>query len=53
MKSEDEIHKRIETLKQDERLTCPVYNVGTDIHKALTQLALETEIITLEWVLKE
>ena len=53
MKKREEIEKRIAELKADERLGYPPANVFTNAPLALIQVALKSELMALNWVLKE
>jgi hypothetical protein len=51
MKNEEEIKNKLNELKSDERLYYPSADIQTNAPLALTQLSLEAQINSLEWVL--
>jgi len=52
MRTVQEISHRLEQISRDERLDYPPANVIINPTLALIQLALETEIKTLHWILE-
>lgn len=53
MKSQEEIFKKLEKTKKDERLSYPKATVFNNAPLALIQLSLETTIDVLTWVLQD